>query len=101
MQPPILTLDENTRRDETRDLVRGTVEEALMEACLLGVSTRNIEDVTRTLWDEGLPAGTASNPGQEASEKVDAWRRRPPASERPYACVDGTCARRMLLFTKK
>lgn len=29
MQPPILTLDENTLKDEIRDLVRGTVEEAV------------------------------------------------------------------------
>lgn len=93
MQPPILTPGEDTRRDEARGLVRGTVEEALMETCPLGVSTRNVEDVTRALWDEGLPAGTAPNPDQEASEKVDAWRR-PLASERPYACVDGTHARR-------
>lgn len=49
-----------------------SVEEALMEMCLPGVSTRNIEDVTRILWDEGLSAGTASNPDQEASKKVDA-----------------------------
>ncbi|MGN9235262.1 transposase, partial [Atopobiaceae bacterium HCP3S3_D6] len=71
-----------------------SVEEALMGTCPLGVSTRNVEGVTRTLWDEGLSAGTAPNPDQEASEKVDAWRRRPLASERPYACVDGTYARR-------
>jgi len=93
MQPPILTLDENTLKDEIRDLVRGTVEEALMGTCLLGVSTRNVEDVTRALWDEGLSAGTAPNPDQEASEKVDAWRR-PLASERPYVYVDGTYVRR-------
>ena len=65
-----------------------------MGTCLLGVSTRNVEDVTRILWDEGLSAGTASNPDQEASEKVDAWRRRPLASERPYVHVDGTYVRR-------
>ena len=63
-----------------------------MGTCPLGVSTRNVEDVTGTLWDEGLPAGTAPNPDQEASEKVDAWRR-PLASERPYVHVDGTHAR--------
>ncbi len=28
-QPPILTLDENALKDEARDLVRGTVEEAV------------------------------------------------------------------------
>lgn len=166
LQPPILTLDENTLKDEIRNLVRGTVEEvingildaqadelvnaeryertderqayrsrhysrglltqagkievsvpklrgarfttevieryrrressveeALMEMYLLGVSTRNIEDVTRILWDEGLSAGTASNLNQEASEKVDAWRR-PLASEYPYVYVDGTYVKR-------
>lgn len=91
MQPPMLTPGEDTCRDETRDLVRGTVEEALMEMYLLGVSARNIEDVTRILCDEGLSAGTASNPDQEASEKVDAWRRGPwPPSTRTSTSMGRT-----------
>ena len=71
-----------------------SVEEALMGMYLLGVSTRNIEDVTRILWDEGLSAGTASNLNKEAFKKVDAWRRRPLASEYPYVYVDGTYVKR-------
>ena len=167
MQPPILTLDEDTLKDEMRDLVRETVEEAingildaqadelvnaeryertderqacrsgrygrgpltragkigvsvpklrgarfttevierhrrrgssveeaLMEMHLLGASTRNIEDVTGTLWDEGLSAGTASNLSQGAFKRVGAWGRRPLASGYPYVYVDGTYVRR-------
>ena len=42
MQPPILTLDENTLKDEIRDLVRGTVEEAvngILDALALSAKT--------------------------------------------------------------
>lgn len=48
-----------------------SVEEALMEMYLLGVSTRNVEEVTRILWGEGVSAGTVSNPSQEAFERVE------------------------------
>ena len=71
-----------------------SVGEALVEMHLLGASTRNIEDVTRNPWDEGLSAGAASSLSQGALKRVGAWRRRPLASGHPYAYVDGTYARR-------
>lgn len=67
-----------------------SVDEALMEMYLLGVSTRSMEDVTKMLWGEGVSAGTVSNLNQEAFRKVDEWRSRPLTSEYPYVYVDGT-----------
>ena len=45
---------ERYRRRET------SVEEALVEMYLAGVSTRRIEDITELLWDVKLSAGTMS-----------------------------------------
>ncbi|MEE6146760.1 transposase [Olsenella sp. YH-ols2223] len=43
---------ERYRRRET------SVEEAIIETCLAGVSTRRIEDVSEILWGAGVSAGT-------------------------------------------
>ena len=69
------------------------VEEALMEMYMLGVPAGNVEEVTNILWEEGVSAGTVSNPDQEAFARAGEWRTRPPARERPYVFVDGTHAR--------
>ena len=71
-----------------------SVEEAMMETCFPGVSTRNVEEVTSILWEEGVSAGTVSNPDQDAYRKVDEWRNRPLTSECPYVFVDGTYVKR-------
>lgn len=71
-----------------------SVDEALMEMYLLGVSTRSMEDVTKMLWGEGVSAGTVSNLNQEAFKRVDEWRSRPLTSEYPYVYVDGTYIKR-------
>ncbi|MCC6108237.1 MAG: transposase [Atopobium sp.] len=61
---------EVTERHRRRE---SSVEEALVEMHLLGASTRNIEDVTRIPWDEGLSAGAASSLSQGAFKRVGAW----------------------------
>ena len=67
-----------------------SVEEAMMETCLAGVSTRRIEDAGEILWGSSVSKGTVSNLNQKAFAKVEEWRTRPPACAYPYACVDGT-----------
>lgn len=54
-----------------------SVEEAMMETCLVGVSTRSVEDVAQILWGEGVSAGTVSNPDKRAFSSVEEWRTRP------------------------
>ena len=71
-----------------------SVEEAMMEMYLLGVSTRNVEEVTSILWEEGVSAGTVSDPDKDAHGKTGEWRSRPLACERPYVFVDGTYIKR-------
>ena len=71
-----------------------SVEEAMMETCLAGVSTRRIEDVSEILWGSSVSAGTVSNLNRKAFAKVEEWRTRPLTCSYPYACVDGTYLKR-------
>ena len=68
-----------------------SVEEAMMEMCLAGVSTRRIEDAGEIPWGPSVSEGTVSNLNQKAFAAVGAWRTRPPARAYPHVCVDGTC----------
>ena len=74
---------ERYRRRET------SVEEAMIEMCLAGVSTRRIEDVSEILWGSSVPAATVSNLNERAFEAVEAWRNRPLERAYPYVYVDG------------
>ncbi len=66
-----------------------SVEEAIIEMYLAGVSTRRIEDVSEILWGAGVSAGTVSNLNDKAFKSVDEWRCRPLTCEYPYVYVDG------------
>ena len=79
---------ERHRRRET------SVEEAMIEACLAGVSTRRIEDVSEMLWGSSVSAATVSNLNEKAFEAVEEWRNRPLERAYPYACVDGIYLKR-------
>ena len=79
---------ERCKRRET------SVEEAIIEMYLAGVSTRRIEDVGEILWGAGVSAGTVSNLNDKALKSVDEWRCRPLAREYPYVYVDGIYLKR-------
>ena len=74
---------ERCRRRET------SVEEAMIEMYLAGVSTRRIEDVSEILWGSSVSAATVSNLNERAFEAVEAWRNRPLERAYPYVYVDG------------
>ena len=71
-----------------------SVEEAMIEMYLAGVSTRRIEDASEMLWGSSVSAATVSNLNEKAFEAVEEWRNRPPERAYPYACVDGIHLRR-------
>ena len=72
-----------------------SVEEAIIERYLTGVSTRRIEDVGEILWGAGVSAGTVSNLNDKAFKSVDEWRCRPlTRREYPYVYVDGIYLKR-------
>lgn len=51
-----------------------SVEEAIIEMRVAGVSTRRIEDVSEILWGAGVSAGTVSNLNDKALKAVEEWR---------------------------
>ena len=71
-----------------------SVEEAMIEMYLAGVSTRRIEDISETLWGASVSAGTVSNLNAKAFESVEEWRNRPLTSKYPYVYIDGICLKR-------
>ena len=54
-----------------------SVEEALIEMYLAGVSVRRVEDITETLWGTKVSSGTISNLNQKAYKHIEEWRQRP------------------------
>jgi len=79
---------ERYRRRET------SVEEAMMEMYLAGVSTRRIEDVSEILWGSSVSAATVSNLNEKAFAGVEAWRTRPLEGDYPYVYIDGIFLKR-------
>ena len=79
---------ERYRRRET------SVEEALIEMYLAGVSVRRVEDITEALWGTKVSPGTISNLNKRAYEHIEKWRNRPLKGEYPYIYVDGIFLKR-------
>jgi len=71
-----------------------SVEEALMEMYLAGVSVRRVEDITQALWGMRVSAGTVSDLNQKMYERIEAWRNRPIEGTYPYVYLDGICLKR-------
>lgn len=71
-----------------------SVEEALVEMYLAGVSVRRVEDITEALWGSRVSPSTISDLNQRIFERVEAWRSRPLAREYPYVFVDGIWLKR-------
>ncbi len=51
-----------------------SVEEALIEMYLAGVSIRRVEDITEALWGPKVSPGTISNLNKKVYVKIDQWR---------------------------
>jgi len=54
-----------------------SVEEALIEMYLAGVSVRRVEDITEALWGTRVSSGTVSNLNKKIYAKIEAWQNRP------------------------
>lgn len=54
-----------------------SVEEALIEMYLAGVSVRRVEDITEALWGTKVSAGTVSNLNKKVYGHIETWRNLP------------------------
>jgi transposase-like protein len=66
-----------------------SVEEALIEMYLAGVSVRRVEDITEALWGTRVSSGTVSRLNQKIYGKIEQWRMRPIEAEHPMVYLDG------------
>ena len=71
-----------------------SVEEALIEMYLAGVSVRRVEDITQALWGTRVSPGTVSNLNQKIYKRIDQWRNRPIEGLFPYVYLDGIVLKR-------
>jgi transposase-like protein len=71
-----------------------SVEEALIEMYLAGVSVRRVEDITEALWRTKVSCSTVSELNKKIYERIEVWRNRPIASEYPYLFLDGLYLKR-------
>lgn len=79
------------RRYQTK---QSSVEEALIEMYLAGVSVRRVEDITEALWGAKVSPSTVSDLNQKIYGKIEEWRMRPINEEHPYVFVDGVYLKR-------
>jgi transposase-like protein len=71
-----------------------SVEEALVEMYLAGVSVRRVEDITEALWGTRVSPGTVSNLNKKIYAKIEQWRHRRIEGEHPYLYLDGIVMKR-------
>lgn len=71
-----------------------SVEEALMEMYLAGVSVRRVEDITEALWGMKVSASTVSDLNQKMYERIEAWRNEPIVGTYAYVYLDGISLKR-------
>ena len=72
-----------------------SVEEALIEMYLAGVSVRRVEDITEALWGSKVSPSTISELNKKAYVHIEDWRNRPlQGGKYPYVYVDGIYLRR-------
>ena len=71
-----------------------SVEEALIEMYLAGVSVRRVEDITQALWGTRVSPGTISELNQKVYAQIETWRNRPLDGEYPYVYLDGIVLKR-------
>jgi transposase-like protein len=71
-----------------------SVEEALMEMYLAGVSVRRVEDITEALWGTRVSPSTVSELNQKLYERIETWRNQPITGQYAYVSLDGIWLKR-------
>jgi transposase-like protein len=71
-----------------------SVEEAMIEMYLAGVSVRRVEDVTEALWGAKVSPGTISNLNKKIYVDIEKWRKEPLKSHYAYVYMDGIWLKR-------
>lgn len=71
-----------------------SVEEALIEMYLAGVSVRRVEDITQALWGTRVSSGTVSKLNQKIYGSIEQWRTKELTGRYPFIYLDGISLKR-------
>ena len=92
--PRLRSLSFETQIIERYRRRESSVEEALVEMYLAGVSVRRVEDITEALWGTRVSPSTVSELNKKIYAKIDDWRNRPIEGEHAYVYLDGMWLKR-------
>jgi putative transposase len=92
--PKLRSLPFETQIIERYRRRESSVEEALMEMYLAGVSVRRVEDITEALWGMKVSASTVSELNQKLYGQIEQWRNRPIEGEHAFVYLDGVWLKR-------
>jgi putative transposase len=71
-----------------------SIEEALIEMYLAGVSVRRVEDITEALWGTRVSPATISELNQKLYGRLEEWLNQPIQGDHPYVFLDGIWLKR-------
>jgi len=92
--PKLRTLPFETQIIERYKRRETSVEEALVEMYLAGVSVRRVEDITEALWGTRVSSSTVSELNQKVYGTIEAWRNAPITGKFAYVYLDGIWLKR-------
>lgn len=71
-----------------------SIEEAIVQMYLAGVSVRRVEDITEALWGTRVSSGTVSNLNKKVYQHIERWRSQVLEGEFAYVYLDGIVLKR-------
>jgi transposase-like protein len=71
-----------------------SIEEAIVQMYLAGVSVRRVEDVTEALWGTRVSSGTVSNLNQKVYKHIERWLKQRIEGRFVYVYLDGIALKR-------
>src|ERR1700730_7384069 len=92
--PKLRTLPFETAIIERYRRRESSLEEALVEMYLAGVSVRRVEDITEALWGTRVSPTTMGELNKKIYVHIDIWRNRPIEGEHAYVYLDGIWLKR-------
>ncbi len=92
--PKLRTMTFETAIIERYRRRESSVEEALIEMYLAGISVRRVEDITETLWGTRVSPSTVSNLNKKVYGRIDKWLKAPIEDKFVYVFLDGIWLKR-------
>ena len=92
--PKLRTLPFETAIIERYKRRESSVEEALIEMYLAGISVRRVEDITEALWGTRVSPSTVSNLNKKVYGRIDKWLNAPIEGKYVYVFMDGLWLKR-------